>query len=232
MSAITGGLGQAKAAKSSRHALKRQQRWQSDMYRLMLANAKKAFKTNLDTWRKTAFPNQAAIQAAMQGIEADTRLNRQQLGQAYSGMADKVFSQSATRGFGPGSGLTARSLGNVEMSKLQSIGQLMTNLMKSKAGLTQFANTAQWSAPQLTLPGMPPQQMVSPTPAGGTEMGLSDLFGTMAGFGLMNNMLGGGSSGGGLSNAYDWFSSILTPATSMSGPYGRNAGLGLGGYGF
>ena len=198
---ISSAIGQGKAAKSSRHSLQRSQKWQLDMYRRQLADARRYYE-------KYAFPNAGAIQAEQQGAY-------NQLGQAYRGLPSKVFSQSASRGFGPGSGLTMKSLGDVQGSYLQSLGQMMTNLAK-------FKNTPQWS---FAMPGMPSAPNVPATPSGGGANYMADSFGTLGGMMLMKGMLNDGGSSG-----YNWFDSMQS-----GGLYGRNApsfqGQG-GGYGF
>jgi len=136
------------------------------------------YKRLLSDWKKYAFPNQGAMQAEQSGA-------RNLLGQAYQGMGDKVFSQSASRGFGPGSGLTMKSLGDVQGSYMQSLSQMLTNLAK-------FKNTPQWSAPgSIGGTNVP----IGTSGQGAMWNSIADMAGTGAGFSLMSNYLnpGGGN---------------------------------------
>ena len=119
--------------KSQKDAFKKQlkgqdkQNWQARDWALQ------DYQTLLADWQKNAFPKKGAIRAEKQR-------GRQALGQAFQGLPEKVFSQSASRGFGPGSGLTMESLGNIEGSYMQALSQMMTNF-------AQFKNTPQWGPP-------------------------------------------------------------------------------------
>jgi len=163
------------------------------------------YQTLMADWKKNAFPNQGAIKAEQQSAQ-------NMLGQAYQGMGDKVFSQSASRGFGPGSGLTMQSLGNQQGSYMNALSQMYTNLAK-------FKNTSQWSAPSsIGQTNMPP---VATMPAGGGMAQVSDMLGTYSGMMMMNNLLnpGGGGGGGGNMPGY-------------STPYGAQFGVANPKYGW
>jgi len=137
------------ASKSARHQTKRQQKYNLANYRRMLAD-----------WQKYAFPNAGAIQAMQQGVAADKMKTMNVLGQAYQNLPQKVFSQSAARGFGPGSGLTMKSLGNVEGSYLNALSQMFSNFGKLNADVGMFANTPMYSPPTISgmTVGQVPQQ--------------------------------------------------------------------------
>jgi len=146
---------QDKANKSAqRRGMTQQRAWNLEDYERLMAD-----------WKKYAFPNKKAMQAETAG-----GLNM--LGQAFKGMGDKVFSQSASRGFGPGSGLTMKSLGDVEGSYMNAMSQMMTNLAK-------FQNTPQWGSPQ----GI---GQVTPTPVPADQMwgNLGNDIGTLGGYAM------------------------------------------------
>ena len=165
------------------------------------------YATLMADWKKNACPNQGAIRAEQQGA-------RNMLGQAYQGMGDKVFSQSASRGFGPGSGLTMQSLGNQQGSYMNALSQMYTNLAK-------FKNTPQWSAPQsIGQTNMPPVQTM---PAGRGMAQASDMLGTVGGMMLWNQLAnsgGGGTTPGGSQSPF------------YSTPYGAQFGVANPKYGW
>ena len=151
-----------KAAQQSQQKASNRQMWQQRQWNLA------DYERLMEDWRKNAFPNEMAMQAARQG-------GRQQLGQAFKGLPEKVFSQSASRGFGPGSGLTMKSLGDVEGSYMNAMSQMMTKL-------AQFQNTAQFGPPgSISQTGQLP---IVPQTGGQMWGNLGNDLGTMGGYAM------------------------------------------------
>ena len=148
---IGGVVTQSMQDKANKSAARKGRAWNLEDYERFMAD-----------WKKNAFPNAQAMQAARQE-------GQNMLGQAFKGMGDKVFSQSASRGFGPGSGLTMKSLGDVEGSYMNAMSEMMANLAK-------FQHTAQWGPPG----GITPTSV----PAGQMWGNLGNDIGTLGGYAM------------------------------------------------
>jgi hypothetical protein len=112
-------------------------------------------------WQANAFPSDATV-------NAQATQNRGQLGQARLGATQNVGSQLAARGFGPGSGAMAGSLGQINKGYLESLGDMNTEL-------TKFKNTPMFGFPQ---------QGYGTASGGGLSAGLggaTDMMDTAAG---------------------------------------------------
>ena len=171
------------------------------------------YKKLMEDWKKNAFPNQGAMNAERWSAQSA-------LGQAYKGVGNKIFSQSASRGFGPGSGLTMKSLGDTQGSYMNALGQMYANLAK-------FGNTPQWSAPSSI--GQTGMQPVATQPAGGGMAQASDMMGTTAGILLWNQLANGG---GGNQSPFATYPSTVTGSPSFGTSYGAQFGVANPKYGW
>jgi len=152
--------------------------------------AQRAQQGTLDIWKQTAYPNQAAVNAA-------ATENRGALGQTRMGAYQNLASNLAGRGFGSGSGMGLKGASNIENAYLQTIGKMNTDL-------TKFSNTPQWQPPG----GAYPTAASSLGYGYGALTESNDLIEAALGYAAMMAMLGGfggggsGFSGGGGTGGY------------------------------